>query len=92
MKDWVSEHYRNKFRLAGHMARRNDGRWSARVLDFVPQGGGRLRGHPCKRWAEEIDYFFASAHSVNKGEWTGMAGNREVWRTLEDAFISFWMR
>ena len=92
VRDWASEHYRSKFRLAGHMARREDGRWSARVLEFRPKGGGRSRGHPCKRWAQELDDFFSATHALDRGEWTAMVHKREVWKSLEDSFVAYWVR
>ena len=92
VQDWLSEHYRRKFRLAGHLARRTDGRWSTRVLDVVPAGGSRARGHPSMRWTDDLNRFSFVAHGLEAGQWIELTGNREMWASLESAFVTFWVR
>eukprot|EP00973_Karenia_brevis_P044718 6192349-Karenia_brevis.AAC.1 len=46
--DWVTAQRRRKWRLAGHTARRDDGRWSLQVASWTPGHGHRARGHPKK--------------------------------------------
>eukprot|EP00973_Karenia_brevis_P072114 10018446-Karenia_brevis.AAC.1 len=57
--DWVVSQRRRKWRLAGHTARREDGRWSTAVCHWTPVGGYRQRGHPHKRWSDDLDGFLA---------------------------------
>ena len=89
VRDWVHEHFRLKFRLAGHFLRRDDGRWSARVMAFSPRSGSRCRGHPTRRWTDDLDDFFLFAHALRTGEWQQLAHGRETWTSLEEAFCSY---
>ena len=59
IRDWVVEQRLRKWRLAGHVARRHDGRWSAKLLSWTPNIGKRRVGHPCKRWRDELVEFNA---------------------------------
>ena len=53
--DWVEEQRRRKWRWAGHLMRRSDGRWSTKILQWAPVTGQRSVGHPARRWADCID-------------------------------------
>ena len=55
--DWVEEVHRRKFRWAGHVSRRHDGRWTREVLTWMTEGS-RARGRPVTRWADSINQFF----------------------------------
>jgi len=91
--DWVSGQRRRKWRLAGHTARRDDGRWSTAVLGLKPKMGSRSRGHPTKRWADDLDLFFGQRFGFLKGLWREAAQDREHWASLEDEFVSqSWLR
>ena len=93
ISDWVNGHFKLKFRLAGHIARRTDGRWSRKVLYFKPVGGSRPRGHPCKRWTDDLDHFFGvSCGCTMPGDWIYVAADRDKWSSLEEEFCSFWVR
>ena len=61
IEDWCEQRKRNYWRWAGHICRRNDSRWSVKVLHWLPSGGGRKAGHPKKRWRDEIEEFFRCA-------------------------------
>ncbi|CAH2267506.1 jg22594 [Pararge aegeria aegeria] len=43
-----------KWQWAGHIARRTDGRWSLKVLEWRPRTGKRSVGRPPTRWIDEI--------------------------------------
>ena len=91
--DWVSGQRRRKWRLAGHTARRDDGRWSTAVLGLKPEMGSRSRGHPTKRWADDLDCFFGERFGLLRGLWRDAAQDREHWASLEDEFVSqSWFR
>ena len=77
--DWVEEQKRLKWRWAGHVARREDGRWSRRLLDWAPTKGGRRVGRPARRWEDDL--------SAYKQNWRELAQDRDVWAGLEDQFV-----
>ena len=56
---WVEDVRRRKFRWAGHIVRRTDGRWTCGVLSWMPQGS-RKRGRPHQRWTDSLCAFFKS--------------------------------
>ena len=86
IEDWVMTQRRRKWRLAGHTARRVDGRWSTRLLDWRPEGGHRERKRPYERWAEDLNKFFAEAMEAAPGEWSLYAQHRDGWADFEDGF------
>ena len=85
--DWVAAQRRRKWRLAGHTARRQDGRWSETLLDWEPICGHRSRGHPPKRWTNDLDAFFFHLDGVPRWIWKATAQDREKWQVLEDSFV-----
>eukprot|EP00973_Karenia_brevis_P023276 3205690-Karenia_brevis.AAC.1 len=52
VEDWVSKQRRLKWSWAGHIARRQDHRWSSEVLTWTVTGGYRMPGHPVRRWQD----------------------------------------
>ena len=75
--DWVQKHYQLKFKLASHIARRTDSRWSNKVLYWRPVDGKRSRGHPHRRWTDDLDAFFAIAHNLGPGDWICLVSDRD---------------
>ena len=57
LEDWVRAIRRRIWRWAGHTARRTDGRWSTTLLNWIPSGGFRNQGRPCKRWDDDLNVF-----------------------------------
>ncbi|CAH2226361.1 jg8236 [Pararge aegeria aegeria] len=43
-----------KWNWAGHICRREDGRWSRVILDWQPRTGHRSIGRPPARWRDDI--------------------------------------
>ena len=43
-----------KWRLAGHIARMKDNRWTKRCTEWQPRRGKRSKGRPCRRWKDDI--------------------------------------
>ncbi|CAH2234748.1 jg20975 [Pararge aegeria aegeria] len=43
-----------KWQWAGHIARRTDGRWGLKVLEWRPRNGKRSVGRPPTRWTDDI--------------------------------------
>ena len=86
IEDWVSAQRRRKIRWAGHVARRNDGRWSHAVLGWTPKDGFRNVGRPRKRWCDDIDDFFLKEVGSEKGAWVTLAQCRDTWKSYEGSF------
>ena len=86
LEDWVTAVRRKHWRWAGHLARREDGRWSSKLLTWCPTGR-RDRGHPCKRWVDDLNSFFNRRDGSPNGCWHAVAQNREQWQSLEEAFV-----
>ena len=86
--DWVSAVRQQIWRLAGHIARRSDGRWSTKMLDWTPDGERRRHGRPLKRWHEDIMSFFQSIGAEGKDAWRMAAACREEWASYEQEFSS----
>ncbi|CAE8600487.1 unnamed protein product [Polarella glacialis] len=93
--DWATTARRCQFRWAGHVSKRDDQRWSTKMLGWKPdrgwrdggQGRGRAHARPRKRWADDIDNYFASEHNLAEGEWRLLAANRSEWRKHEKLFV-----
>ena len=81
IQSWVEIHRRQKWRLAGKLARTRDERWSQQILDWRPNDGiGRSRGHPSTRWTDQLESFAG-------GDWQNEAADEEHWKFLEDGFV-----
>ena len=72
-----------KWRWAGHVARRNDNRWSKRVTDWCPWGNKRSRKRPDTRWRDEIERFAGKT-------WQRLALDRALWKGMGKAFVQQW--
>ena len=86
VSDWVSATEQQIWRLAGHISRRDDGRWSTAILDWLPEGGNRGAGRPVKRWEEDIGKVFRQRGVEETQAWRIAAACREVWQDHEEAF------
>ena len=92
---WVEEVRRRKFRWAGHVARRSDGRWTSQVISWHPRGA-RATGRPLLRWVDSIRDFFKALLGEDAGTddvWMEIAQDRDHWKTLEyDYAANHWRR
>ena len=85
--DWISQQRQRLYRWVGHVARRQDCRWSCTLLQWNPgtdlnyllRGRGRQQGRPCKRWADVLDNFLI--------DWQDTAQERIIWTSLEQCFL-----
>jgi len=84
VKDWVDEQKRRKFRWAGHVARRKDGRWTTSLLDWIPHLGRRAQGRPLTRWDDAIKKFVREA---GQKSWKDAAQNRGWWEDMTEEFV-----
>ena len=87
LDDWVVSQRKRKWAFAGHVARREDGRWSQKVLQWEPLDGYRSRGHPIKRWGDAIDDFFKPL-DVGRHGWITIAQDRNGWASLAKEFAN----
>jgi hypothetical protein len=83
-EDWVDGQKRRKYRLAGHLARRTDGRWSSKIL-YWDATGQRSVGRPKRRWEDCINEYF---QEIMEGAfWYALAQCRQTWSSLESGFV-----
>jgi hypothetical protein len=93
LEDWVLTQRRRKFRWAGHVCRRDDGRWSTRLLMWQPEAGprqggkgrGRQQSRPKRRWEDSLVKFMDCFS--NPCDWKFIAHSRDEWQKLEEAYI-----
>ena len=94
IQPWVQLQRRKKHQWAGHIARRDDGRWSAAILDWCPepgarQGGagrGRRQARPKQRWSDELAAHVVEFTGDAEIHWRLLASDRTTWKSLEDDF------
>ena len=71
-----------KWMWAGHVARRNDGRWTSAVLNWTPRDVKRPRRRPKDRWNRDIIKYLGVT-------WQREAQDREKWKMLGEAYIRY---
>ena len=86
--DWADAVRQQIWRLAGHIARRHDGRWSEAVLDWRPEAGKRNVGHPLKRWEDAVAQVFQRRGVKERGAWRLVAACREEWAKHEQEVVA----
>ena len=89
LEDWIAGQRRRKWRWAGHVARRNDNRWSNKMLHCIELEGRRPQGHPKTRWRDAIESFVGSQTTCSRRDWTTLAQNGDAWKSFEDKFVQF---
>jgi hypothetical protein len=83
IQDAITYLKNSKWRWAGHLARRSDDRWSAKLTFWKPNTGKRKRGRPKERWSEEL------RRTAGK-RWKWKAKDRDKWREMGEAFVQQW--
>ena len=81
VRDIMHDIKARKWTWAGHIARRQEKRWTFQVTDRRPMDGSRSRGRPPKRWRNEIDAFWRSV------TWKQNAQDILSWKNNAEAFI-----
>ena len=91
--DWVEEISRRKFRWAGHVARREDGRWTRVFLEWSISGC-RSQGRPLTRWSDSITKYFGGycGMPIGRVSWIAKARDRDFWLQIEDDYVKFCAR
>ncbi|CAH2265633.1 jg15717 [Pararge aegeria aegeria] len=72
-----------KWQWAWHKARRTDGRWCSKMLEWQPRTGKRSVGRPPTRWTDDIK-------QVAGSRWIQAAPNRGVWNVLQKTYVHKW--
>jgi endonuclease/exonuclease/phosphatase family metal-dependent hydrolase len=72
-----------KWQWAGHIARRTDGRWGGKVLEWRPRTGRRSVGRPPARWTDDLV-------KVAGVRWMRVAQDRSLWHSLGEAYVQQW--
>ncbi len=72
-----------KWQWAGHIARRTDGRWGRKVLEWRPRTGKRSVGRPPARWTDDLI-------KVAGSRWMQVASNRPIWKSMGEAYVQQW--
>ncbi|CAH2267521.1 jg22609 [Pararge aegeria aegeria] len=72
-----------KWKWAGHIARRTDGRWGSKVLEWRPRTGKRSVGRPQTRWTDDIK-------RVAGSRWKQAAQDRGFWNSLQKTYVQQW--
>ena len=72
-----------KWQWAGHIARRADGRWGRKVLEWRPRTSKRSVGRPPTRWTDDL-------MKVAGRRWMQVASNRYMWRSKGEAYVQQW--
>ena len=76
--------HRQKWKWAGHTARRTDNRWTKRCTEWQPRIGKRDRGTPATRWMDDIK-------KTAGPEWQRKAQNQNEWKKSAEGYILQWM-
>ncbi|PZC82838.1 hypothetical protein B5X24_HaOG209623 [Helicoverpa armigera] len=72
-----------KWQWAGHIARRANGRWGRKVLEWRPHTSKRSVGRPPTRWTDDFI-------KVAGRRWMQVASNTYLWRSKGEAYVQQW--
>ena len=72
-----------KFIINVNIARRTDGRWGRKVLEWRPRTGKRSVGRPPTRWADDL-------MKATGSRWMQAAYNRSYWKSKGEAYVQQW--
>ena len=79
LNDILQKVKKAKWRWAGHVARREDNRWTKRITEWQPRKGKRKRGRQKRRWRDDLTSYLGT-------EWARQARDRDRW-TMEAGYI-----
>ena len=96
IQPWLEQVRRKQHRWAGHVVRRDDGRWSVLILDWQPERGarhgeagyGRRRARPNKRWEDDLEVHAQHFTGQSQISWRILAADRKTWKSMEDDFAT----
>ena len=84
--DWVTNQRKRLWTWAGHVARREESRWTTKALNWMPRQGRRRVGRPCQRWEDPLQNYFNRV-AGDGTIWRAIAMDRETWKSFEDGFL-----
>ena len=93
--DWSCAHFRQKWRWAGHVARRSATTWLYRVSTWrdaywqtlvTDLGTSRPLRPSTRRWMKWEDVLRRYCMSEGLGQWTEYAADRDMWTLRADVF------
>ena len=84
VKDIIEKIKEAKWRWAGHVARRDDNRWTKRLTEWQPRTGKRRRGRQKRRWRDDLTAYMGTA-------WSRLAQDRSRWLLHEEGYTRLWM-
>ena len=84
VKDIIEKTKEAKWRWAGHVARRDDNRWTKRLTEWQPRTGKRRRGRQKRRWRDDLTAYVGTA-------WSRLAQDRSRWLLHEEGYTRLWM-
>uniref|UniRef100_A0A8R1I4C8 Reverse transcriptase domain-containing protein n=1 Tax=Caenorhabditis japonica TaxID=281687 RepID=A0A8R1I4C8_CAEJA len=74
---------KKKLGWAGHIIRRNDGRWTRLVQEWYPIGEKRPVGRPRMRWCDSLQKEISLIDGENlETHWSTIAKDRMVWKAV----------
>lgn len=77
MQDIGIRIFQIKWRWAGHLARRGDGRWNRFLIEWWPREGKRGMDRRITRWVDDITH-------LDRKPWVKLAMNRKEWLKRTD--------
>ena len=85
MESWVVLQRRRKWRLAGHAARRTDGRWSHLIFGLDSDWWQERSWTPSNKMGDDLDHFFAPL-GYSAGSWMefGNCNQRLIFQMVAD--------
>ncbi|CAH2222992.1 jg17862 [Pararge aegeria aegeria] len=78
----IAQFAKLKWQWAGHIARRTDGRWDLKVLEWPPHQLTQRRSAPT-RWTDVI-------RRVAGSRWRQPAQDRGLWNSLQKSYVQQW--
>uniref|UniRef100_A0A8R1EQC1 Reverse transcriptase domain-containing protein n=1 Tax=Caenorhabditis japonica TaxID=281687 RepID=A0A8R1EQC1_CAEJA len=78
-----TSHQEKKLGWAGHIMRRNDGRWTRLVQEWYPIGEKRPVGRPRMRWCDSLQKEISLFDGKNlETHWSTIAKDRMAWKAV----------
>ena len=85
VRDIIQDIKTKQWRWAGHLARRQDNRWTHIITEWTPRTYTRRRGRQSRRWMDDI----RGSQGVT---WMRAARDRTRWKNDEEAFLMQWSK
>ena len=87
--NWVHGQRSRQFGIAGHVMRKQDGRWSKALIQFE-EGKNTTQGRPLINWDHDIRSWFHKRYSNDHRPWQDIAMNPNEWTALRLIYAAEW--